>query len=83
MLKTQFKVTESCKRNRVYLPCQFVWGRDHTFQVQIFLGKHVSKYANTFRDSVETIERQHQCLCRVCCLGLLWNTVTVFCVIIY
>lgn len=53
-------------------------GRNHTFQIQIFLVKQVSKYVNAFRDSVETIERQHQCLCRVCCLGVLQNTVTVF-----
>lgn len=34
----------------------FCWDTNHTFQIQIFLVKQVSKYVNKFRDSVEKRE---------------------------
>lgn len=66
----QFYFAELCKRNNIYLPNQFV-GIRITLQVQTFLVKQVSNHVNAFRDSGETIQRQHQCFCKICCLGVL------------
>lgn len=65
-----FYLTELRKRNNIYLPNQSV-GIWITLQVQTFLLKQLSSHVNAFRDSGETIQRQHQCFCKVCCFGVL------------